>query len=65
MWNMMVWPSGGAFFTASSKNQGIATFEAHHIFTSQSLLHHEFFNEGLRGRLTSAAFAHMHNSGMG
>jgi hypothetical protein len=36
------------FFTGAAEDQRVAAFEAHHVFTGQSLLRHEFFNESLR-----------------
>ena len=53
------------FFAAAAKNQRIATFQAHHVFTRQSLLHHQLFNEGLRRGLAATALAHVDDAGRG
>ena len=53
------------FLTASAKDQRIATFQAHHVFSSQGFLHHQLFNESLRRGLAAAAFAHMNNASRG
>ena len=53
------------FFAAAAKNQRIATFQAHHVFTRQSLLHHQLFDEGLRRGLAATALAHVDDAGRG
>jgi hypothetical protein len=53
------------FFTATAKNKGVTALQTHHGFTGQRFLHHEFFNEGLRGGCAAPAFAHMNEACIG
>ena len=56
---------GFHLFTTTTKDEGVATFEAHHGFAFQRGRDHQLLDKGLRSRFATAAFANINDAGGG